>query len=86
MAERIEPYASREGDEFKRFLDEFDPQGFVAGGAVPDGHEGVYTPTTKELHEALVSTYDAALQTGVARREAVERLMERLRQQEERAR
>jgi hypothetical protein len=85
MTEEIEPEASRESREFKRFLEEFDAQGFVAGGAVPEGHEGTYTPTSGELRTALLDTYDAALQTAQARREAAERLVDRLREQQEEA-
>lgn len=85
MAEEIDPEASREGPEFKRFLEEFDSEGLVAAGAVPDGHEGAYMPASGELRDALLDTYDAALQTVQARREAAERLVGRLRQREEEA-
>jgi hypothetical protein len=67
-----EKRSSREDDllddpEFLRVFREYDTEGIAASGAIPEGHDGPYVPSVKELVQAIREGTDARLRTVRAR-------------------
>jgi hypothetical protein len=69
--------------EFLRFLRDHDTEGLPAGGAIPEGHQGVYVPTTKEWIEGMRFATEATLKINEARAKAAEDRARQIFQEEE---
>lgn len=52
----------REPEELQTFFRQFDPAGLVAGGAIPEGHEGPYRPSPDEVIRGLRVQHESELQ------------------------
>ena len=75
---------SQDDVDLNRFVREFDTEGLLIAGSIPEGHEGPYEPSSEELEKAIQASLEANIRIAQARADvAIESLHRTLQQRDD---
>jgi hypothetical protein len=85
IAEQEPQPPSRDDDDLRGFISEFDTEGFFIAGPIPEGHEGPYEPSGEELEKAIQASLEANIRMARVRADLARESLHRSLQQRKEA-